>query len=63
MLCIPEKKMRARKQVYSQGLFNACLELMHMDILLLIMFVCFILCLFHASGGRPSKSVKWPSRP
>lgn len=50
MLCIREKKTRSRKQVHSQGLFGACLELMHIDGLLLIMslFVCFILCLAHA---------------
>ncbi len=50
MLCIREKRTRARKQVYSQGLLNAWLELMHIDRFLLVMtvFVCFILCLVHA---------------
>ncbi len=44
MLWIRKKEMRTRKQVYSQGLFHACLELMHIDRFLLIMnvFVWFI---------------------
>jgi hypothetical protein len=49
MLWVRKKKMRTRKQVYSQGLFHACLELMHIDkfLLVMIVFVCVILCLLY----------------
>jgi hypothetical protein len=49
MLWVRKKKMRTRKQVYSQGLLHACLELMHIDkfLLVMIVFVCVILCLLY----------------